>query len=103
MHATYIADIRARPGDERSPVVAAEFCGTSITSQGQQDRAEAIRRANPDVRYAEARRRGYTVMDIGRERTEARLRCVDTVKRADMTIATTETFTVLAGRPGIQK
>ena len=84
-------------------MVAAEFCGTSITSQGWQDRAEAIRRVNPDVRYAEARRRGYTLMDIGKDRAEVRLRCVDSEKRPVTAIETTETFTVLDGRPGIQK
>jgi alkaline phosphatase D len=103
VHASYVADIRARPGDERAPVVATEFCGTSITSQGWHDRAEAIQRANPDVRYADARQRGYTVLDIGRERLEARLRCVASVKRADTAIATAATFSVLAGRPGAQK
>jgi alkaline phosphatase D len=103
VHATYVADVRARAGDPGSPVVAAEFCGTSITSQGKQPEAEAIRSANPDVRYAEARRRGYTVLEISRDRTEARLRCVDSVKQREMTIATTESFTVLAGRPGLQK
>ena len=103
VHATFVADIRARAGDPDSPVVAAEFCGTSITSQGWQDRSEAIRRVNPDIRYAEARRRGYTVMEIGRNRTEVRLRCLDSEKRPDSAIATTETFTVLGGRPGVQK
>ena len=103
VHATYVADLRARPGDAASPVVATEFCGTSITSQGWQDRAEAIRRVNPDVRYAEARRRGYTLMEIGRDRTEVRLRCLDSEKRPDASIATTETFTVMDGRPGLRK
>ena len=103
VHATYIGDVRERPGDSSSRVVAAEFCGTSITSQGGQDLAEAIRRANPDIRYAEARRRGYTLMEVGRDRTEVRLRCVDSEKRPDTSIETTETFTVLEGRPGVQK
>ena len=103
VHATFVADVRLRPGDVDTPVVAAEFCGTSITSQGWQDRAEAIQRVNPDVRYAEARRRGYTLMEVAPDRTEVRLRCIDSEKRAVGAIETTETFTVLDGRPGLQK
>jgi alkaline phosphatase D len=85
-------------------VLAAEFCGTSITSQGNTERVtQAIRDTNPDILLADSTRRGYVVLDIGAERLEARLRVVDSVKRPEMAISTLETFAVAAGRSGIQK
>src|SRR5260221_1710880 len=65
VHANYVADIRARAGEAASPILATEFCGTSITSQGFNPKtAEAIRTANPDIRFADTTRRGYVVLDI---------------------------------------
>ena len=104
VHTNYVADVHARPGDPGSPVVAAEFCGTSITSQGGGRKlVQSIREANPHIRYADGSRRGYAMLDIGRERLEARLRVLDTVARRDAEVSTAARFTVLAGRPGIAK
>jgi alkaline phosphatase D len=102
VHANYVANLRVRPQDRGSPVIAAEFCGTSITAQGMDaKRIAAIRDANPDIVFADGSRRGYALLDIGRDRLETRLRVVDTVKRADAGISTAATFTVAAGRPGV--
>ena len=104
VHAYFVADIRARAAEASSPVLAAEFCGTSITSQGNTMRVtDAIRAENPDIAFADSTRRGYTVLDIGRERLEARLRVVDSVKEPQMAISTLATFSVAAGRAGLQK
>jgi alkaline phosphatase D len=104
VHANYVADIRARAGDRDSPVLAAEFCGTSISSQGNTDRVtQLIHDTNPDIAFAEASRRGYVVLDIGADRLEAKLRVVDSVKKPDMTLSTAQVFAVAAGRAGILK
>ena len=104
VHTNYVADVHARPGDPGSPVVAAEFCGTSITSQGGGRKlVQSIREANPHIHYADGSRRGYAMLDIGRERLEARLRVLDSVARRDAEVSTAARFTVLAGRPGIAK
>jgi alkaline phosphatase D len=103
VHANYVANIHARPDEAGSPVIAAEFCGTSISALGPDPkRVMAIRDANPHIRYADGSRRGYVVLDFGRDRLEARLRVVDTVKRADAGISTAAAFTVAAGRPGLE-
>jgi alkaline phosphatase D len=100
VHANYVADLRARPG---SPVVAAEFCGTSITSQGPgHDRTAGIQSANPDIHFAEGTRRGYVLLDFTRARCEAKLRVVGTVKEKESPVSTRATFVVEDGRPGIQ-
>jgi alkaline phosphatase D len=103
VHANYVADLHRRPEDSASPIVAAEFCGTSITSQGTRaDVVAGIKAANPHIRFAESTKRGYVLLDFSRERAEARLRVVGTVKERESPVATREQYTVLEGRPGVQ-
>jgi alkaline phosphatase D len=102
LHANYVADIPARPDDPASPVLAAEFCGTSISSLGPDARTvAAIREANPHIRFADGSKRGYVLIDVDRDRLVGRLRVLDSVTRDDAAISTAAAFTVLAGRPGI--
>jgi alkaline phosphatase D len=104
VHATYIADLHGKADRADSPVIAAEFCGTSITSQGPAaQRTEALRAANPHIRFANGTKRGYIVLDFTPRRLEAKVRTVETVKVAGSPIATLATFTVEDGRPGLQK
>lgn len=101
VHANYVADLHLDPERPETPVVATEFCGTSITSQGiRADIVKQIAGANPHIRFAESTRRGYVVLDFTRERAEARLRVVGTVKEKDSPVSTRATFTVEDGRPG---
>ena len=103
VHANYVANLHARPDDGDSPVIAAEFCGTSISAPGPNPKlVAAIRDANPHIRYADGSRRGYALLDFGRDRLEARLRVVDTVASRDAGISTAATFAVTAGRPGLE-
>ena len=102
LHANFVANIHARPDEPASPVIAAEFCGTSISADGPSaKRVAAIRDANPHIVFADGSRRGYALLELGRESLEARFRVVDTVKRADAGISTAASFTVRAGHPGI--
>ena len=104
VHATYVADVHEKPDDSATPIVATELCGTSITSQGPGAKFLAdMRAANPHVRYANGADRGYVVLDISREKIEARLRALADVKSANSTIATAATFEVEAGRPGVRR
>jgi alkaline phosphatase D len=103
VHANYVANLHAQPHDANSPVIAAEFCGTSISALGPDSkRVAAVREANPHIRFADGSKRGYVVLEFGRDRLETRLRVVESVKRADADVATAATFTVRAGRPGIE-
>jgi alkaline phosphatase D len=65
VHFNCVADLKMDFDDPKSPVVATEFCGTSITSQGPlQSRQDALRADNPHVRFANGEKRGYVVMDL---------------------------------------
>jgi len=104
VHATYVANLRAQPERPGSPVIATEFCGTSITSQGPNVKMfQAILDANPDIVYGNSAARGYVVLELTRGRAEVRLRGVETVKQADAGISTVASFGVEDGRPGTGK
>jgi alkaline phosphatase D len=103
VHTNYVANLHARPDDPGSPVLAAEFCGTSISAAGSSPKlVAAVREANPHIVFADGSKRGYALLEFSRDRLETHLRVVDTVKRPDAGLSTAATFTVRAGRPGIE-
>ena len=56
VHAHYVADLKRDFDDPRAPVVATEFCGTSIASRGSaQERVDEALRHNPHIRYGRSR------------------------------------------------
>lgn len=95
MHA--VADIKSGSG----PVVASEFVGTSITSQGPNaERTRTLMARNPHLKYARGDKRGYIVVDITPSSCHAHLEALDDVtdpKTAKRRIAS---FAVAAGKPG---
>jgi alkaline phosphatase D len=98
-HTNYVADLRR--GEE---IVATEFCGTSITSQGRpQAQTDEIRASNPHIHLANSERRGYVVFDVAPAQVRARLRVVGDVRDRETGVDTLATFTVAAGRPGAQR
>jgi alkaline phosphatase D len=103
MHCNWVADLKPDFDDPKSPVVATEFCGTSITSQGPtQKQVQTMLAENPHLRYGEGTKRGYVKMEIRRDSCTATLRSLDSEKRTDSGIYTLATFVVENGRPGAQ-
>jgi alkaline phosphatase D len=104
VHACYAADLHAQPDRPDSPVVATELCGTSITSQGPSERTVlGIVENNPHIRYANPYARGYSWVELRRDRMDGRLRAVETVKRPDAAISTAAEATWQEGKPGLPK
>jgi alkaline phosphatase D len=102
VHCTWVADLRTDFDDPQSPVVATEFCGTSITSQGPNPKDIAATIAeNPHIRYGNGQR-GYVTMDLTRDRCTAAMRGLANEKQVDSAISTVATFVVENGRPGAQ-
>lgn len=103
VHAHYVADLRADADDTRAPVIATEFCGTSITSHGMElARLDAMRRFNPHIRYARSDQRGYVGLSLGPQRVEARLMAVADPWDASSRVDVAARYVVEAGRPGAQ-
>lgn len=104
MHANWVCDIRADPDDPGAPIVASEFCGTSITSQGRPQRElDEVRAANPHVRFAESAYRGYGLVDLRPGSCTTRLRVVDDVRSQAPSINDRARFVVSAGHPGARR
>ena len=104
VHACYAANLHAQLDRPDSPIVATELCGTAITSQGPSVRAmAAIIENNPHIRYGNPVHRGYSIVDLRRDRLDARLRGLETVKRPDAAISTVAEVTMPEGKPGLPK
>jgi len=92
--------------DPKSPPVATEFVGTSITSGGDgvdlPDGIKPILAANPFVKFYNEQR-GYVSCQITPGHMRAEYRAVDYVSRQGAPRRTVGTFVVENGRCGAQK
>ena len=103
VHTAVVADLKADFNDPKAPVVATEFVGTSIASQGiSQKSLETWRAENPHIRYANSSRRGYTTVELTAKHCHARLRAVNEKDNASP-VGTLAAWTVEDGRPGAQR
>jgi alkaline phosphatase D len=105
IHQNYVCNVHA-PGAGASggslPVLASEFCGTSISSRAgtTQDKVDAIVRHNPHVLLARCEQRGYGLADITPTRWTTTLRVVDNPLDAASTASTQARFVVEDRKPG---
>jgi alkaline phosphatase D len=104
VHAFYVADLKTDFDDPASPVVASEFTGTSITSQGlPQERIAASLSDNPHVKLAESRYRGYVRAELTSKEFKVDLRVMESVQRRDAACRTLASFVVEDEKPGPQR
>ncbi|HEU4647251.1 MAG TPA: alkaline phosphatase D family protein [Burkholderiales bacterium] len=104
VHHFNVADLKADFDDPRSSVVASEFVGTSISSQGwPQERLEKYLPDNPHMKLVESRYRGYTRVEVTEKVMRVELRGMESVKERDAPCSTLATFVVENGHPGAQR
>ena len=104
VHAFWAADLRRNVAEPRSAVVATEFVGGSITSQGSAETAIAnLRAKNPHLRFGRGDKRGYGVMTLERKACSVEFRAVDDEKDASSAVRTLARFAVENGRPGVEQ
>jgi len=104
VHMHWVANLKSDFDDATSPVVASEFCGTSITSQGAaQKDVDARLPDNPHIRYGRSDRRGYVRMSIAGGRLNAEMVGVDSVKKPESRAEVLARFVVEDGKPGPQR
>lgn len=103
VHMNVAANLRVRPNDESSAVVASEIVTTSISSRGMSDAMlAAIRDNNPDIRHARADERGYTLLDIRPDGATATFRTTPFPVQMDSVLRDQARYEVVAGRAGVQ-
>ena len=107
VHANYVADLK--PGnyaawdDARTPTVATEFCGTSISSLGlAQTQVDQARVLNPHLRHARSEQRGYMRFTLERTQLQADLREVADARDPASAVSSQGRFVVDQGKPGAQ-
>lgn len=107
VHTFYACELRpdfVRPVSNRNPVVASEFCGTSITSSSRpQERTLAHVANNPHMLYGRSDKRGYMLLEVTPQQTTARFLGLDDVRNAGSKIATLASFRVADGKAGPQR
>lgn len=104
IHQNYVCAIPAQADqapDRANPVIASEFCGTSISSHSgtTQARVDAIMTHNPQVIYARSEERGYSLVAITPEAMTTELRAVSDPLKADSSLYTLARFRVEDRRP----
>lgn len=102
IHQNWVARVFQNPYDINSPLLASEFCGTSISSLSKRSQLQADRQvaANPHCLLDNPVRRGYGVMEISRDQTLVSLRVLEDARNQDSGIFTLARFSVGSGRPG---
>jgi alkaline phosphatase D len=102
IHAFFANDLKVDFDDPKSPVIATEFVGTSISSAGPPYAAVAAQLPdNPHVRFFESRKRGYVSVDVNTKQMTARLRAVSDVADPKASVSTLKTLAVENDKPGV--
>jgi len=99
-HSFWANHLYERPEDPESKLVAAEFVGTSITSNGPSYEAvQSILPANPQIRFYDSRPRGYLSLDLTPERLAVKMQAISDRLDPNATVSTLKHFVVESGSP----
>jgi alkaline phosphatase D len=102
VHRHVAAQLRLRPNDLTSPIVASEFVCTSVTSHGLSEAVMGLMRAsNPDMVHARSDERGYALLDITPRSAVCEFRGTPFPAHTDARLATQARFAVESGRAGV--
>lgn len=103
VHNNWVNDLRLSVDDPKTPVVATEFVGTSITSAGDgsdiSPLQEAMAAENACVRFCN-NQRGYVRFELRPKELRADFRVVEYVSKPGSPIKTRASFVVEDGAPG---
>jgi len=102
VHCFYVSDLKPDFDDPRSPVVASEFVGTSISARSSwpAERVAETAAENPHIRFANNQHRGYVRVELTPRQWRADLRAMQSVARPDAQCRTLASFVVEDGMPG---
>ena len=103
VHNNWVNDLRLNVDDEKTPVVATEFVGTSITSGGDgsdmSPAMKAIASENECVRFAN-NQRGYVSFELTPQQLRGDFRVVEYVTQMGAPVKTRASFVVENGQAG---
>jgi alkaline phosphatase D len=106
IHSNWVNDLKVDFEDPKSPVVATEFVGTSITSGGDgvnvPANSDAVMAENPFVKFRSGQR-GYVTCEVTPKTLRADYQVVEYVTRPGAPKITRAKFVVESGKPGAQE
>ena len=106
-HSTFVNDIKRDFDDPSSEVVATEFVGTSISSNGDAEiygpYYGPMIKFNPHIKFFDGDRRGYVSCRLDQSEWRSDLHMVTTVSRRDAPKYTFASFVIEDGRPGANR
>ena len=106
IHSNWVNDLKVDFRDEKSPAVATEFVGTSISSGGDgtdmPPQMTAVLAENPFVKFYNGQR-GYVSCSVTPQRWQADYQVLDAVTRKDASRRTRASFVIADGRAGAQR
>ena len=93
-----------RPASKSNPIVAAELCGTSVTSTSRpQYRTQENVARNPHMLYGRSDKRGYMLVEVTPQSATARFMGLDDVRDARSGQSEVAVFAVTDHAPGVRR
>lgn len=106
-HSTFVNEVHSDFDRPDSPVVGAEFVGTSISTNGDGDvygpYYGPMIKYNPHIKFFDGDRRGYQLATVARDALRVDLRMVDSVATRTPNAYTHASFEVADGLPGVHR
>ncbi len=104
IHAFIACDVPAKRDDLGSQAIASHVVIGPVSSRlGDHESLEASRPHNPHIKFADARRHGYTRCTLTRERALFEFRALDDVREANSSISTMASFETEWGKAGLRQ
>lgn len=105
VHSQWIGDLKQNPLDRAGRTIATELCGTSLTSSSgiTPKQAELAMRDNPAVRYGNAHKHGYNLLEIKAGSATLRMQVSEDLRVPNSPVSTWASFVIESGRPGAVK
>jgi alkaline phosphatase D len=106
IHTNWVNDLKPEFYNDKSPVVATEFVGTSITSGGNgadvRPTTERMLSENPHIKFFNAQR-GYVRCSLTPQQWQTDYRVVEMVTKPDARVSTRASFIIENGKPGAKR
>lgn len=104
IHAYAVSDLKLDFDDPHSQIIATEFCGTSISSQGPSGKETAsLTESNKHLHYFNGESRGYVKVSLEKNKADVSLRAIESEKTPDAAIKDLRRYQVLKGKPGVKE
>ncbi len=105
VHTFYAANLKRdfySKASASNPILATEFCGTSITSSSRpQERTDQLVAQNPHIKFGRSDKRGYMLLELTPKQMTTHFMALDDVSRIDSGITKLASFVVEDGRIGV--